>query len=163
MSPAVLAGGFYMVVLKHPPAFGLQAVAAVVGELPDVRLGAGECEDILHPAVCLLAGEDAAPPDGVKEPVCLDPLVAQVPVGQRPFGLHGPRMDAHIGVAFRVAGADVEVFIQCLFLIDVGCLPEYGAAAAVGAFYLCRCALGLLFHFHLCVPPSMSGLYVWIK
>ena len=135
-----------MVVLKHPFAFRFQAVAAVVGELPDVRLGAGEGEDVLHPAVGVAAGEDAVLPDGVEQPVRLDPLVAQVPVGQRPLRLHGPGMDAHIGVALRVAAADIQVFVQRLFPVDVGCLPEHGAAAAVGAFDSCRPVLSLMLH-----------------
>ncbi len=149
-----------MVVLEHPPAFRFQAVAAVVGELPDVRLGAGEGEDVLHPAVGVAAGEDAVLPDGVEQPVRLDPLVAQVPVGQRPLRLHGPGMDAHIGVAFRVAAADIQVFVQRLFLMDVGCLPEHGAAAAVGASDPCGPVLCLMLHSYpssLCCAGSISG------
>lgn len=58
-----------MVVLKHPPAFCLQAVAPVVRKLPDVRLRAGQGEDVLHPAVCFSPGQDAVFPyvnDGIK-------------------------------------------------------------------------------------------------
>ena len=157
MFPAVLAGNFHMVVLKHPPAFGFQAVAAVIRELPDVRLGAGEGEDVLHPAVCLLAGEYAVFPDGVKHPVRFDPFVPQVAVCQHPLGLHGPHMDTHIGVAFRVAGADIKVFIQRLFLIYIRCLPEYGAASAVGAFDPCRCVPGFLFHSYTPPLPAHGG------
>ncbi len=47
-----------MVVLQYPATLILQAVAAVVGKLPDVRLGTGQAENVLHPAVCLFPGEE---------------------------------------------------------------------------------------------------------
>ena len=58
-----------MIVLQYPAALILQAVAAVIGKLPDVRLGTGQAENILHPAVGIFPGEDAIFPDGIKQPV----------------------------------------------------------------------------------------------
>ena len=47
-----------MVVLQYPAALILQAVAAVIGKLPDVRLGTGQAENVLHPAVGIFPGEE---------------------------------------------------------------------------------------------------------
>lgn len=152
-----LAGNFYMVILQYPAALILQTVAAIVRKLPDVRLGAGQGEDVLHPAVCLSPGQDAVFPYGIKHPVCFNPFVPQVPVGECALGTQGSGMDTHIGITFRVSGADIKVFVQRLLLIDVGCFPEYGAFPAVWAFDVCR----VVFSFHGCSLPS--GLCVWIK
>ena len=115
-----------MVVLQYPAALILQAVAAVIGKLSDVRLGTGQAENILHPAVGIFPGEDAVFPDGIEQPVCFYAFMPQVPVGKRTLGAHGSGMDTHIGIALRVSGADIKVFIQRLFFINIGCFPEYG-------------------------------------
>ena len=129
-----------MVVLKNGSTFINQLAAHIFVEISDMCLIGSQGEFVSEPSVSVFSCHDSIIPDHV---VCLvrpDSQVAQISVCKHALGYLGTLVYSHIGIAFRVMLAYIQLVAVWIFTVYIGCISKNCSATAVRAFdcfFLC--------------------------